>query len=318
MTRGDTMSPAKAVRLTIVIVALFVLVVGCTTDTEPELPSSTDTVAIADRVTGPNGQEFLRDVTSTPWKDDGGRAAELFSWIPRDTTSTDDGKATRAGRTARAVASFLAEDRHEIGGAPANPLLWQAFAQTLIPFLGAMVGDARGTAGFEPLDGIGSDMGRTASLFAAMTKNADADRTLTQAASARAHAYEVAFAKAALADPLLADRDAARADFLRAARLRGIMAAASKLVDPQSERFTVGQAQTELAYQVVSLTAHPDDPHIDPQYFKNGRLLSPSEISEEDWSTYDSQLTVYLATSPRINDAIRQFGDAYDVIAAGR
>jgi hypothetical protein len=297
---------------------LFILVVGCTSNTEPELPSSSDTSVIADRVTGPNGQDFLRDVTSAPWEDGGRRAAELFSWIPQDATSTDDATATRAARTARAVASFLAEDRDELAEAPANPLLWQAFAQTLVPYVGAMVGDTRRAAGFEPLDGTGSDMRRTASLFAAMTKNADADRTWTEAASVQAHAYEVAFAKAALAEPLLADRDAARADFLGAARLRGVMAAASKVVDPQSERFTVARAQTELAYQVVSLTARPGDTHINPEYFKNGRLLSPSEISEEDWSIYDSQLTVYLATSPRINEAIRQFGDAYDVITSGQ
>jgi hypothetical protein len=48
------------------------------------------------------------------------------------------------------------------------------------------------------------------------------------------------------------------------------------------------------------------------------RLLSPSEIADDDWSIYDSQLTVYLATSPRINDAIQQFGRAYDLVASGQ
>ena len=81
-----------------------------------------------------------------------------------------------------------------------------------------------------------------------------------------------------------------------------------------SER-TVATAQTELAYRVVSLTARPGDEHINPEYFKDGRLLSPSEIPDADWSIYDIQLTVYLATWGRVNDAIQQFGRAYDRIA---
>jgi hypothetical protein len=300
------------------LAALFALIVGCDSHTKPELPPSTDTAAIADRVTGPDGQAFLWDITTTSWDDDGHRAAELFAWVPRDAHSADRPAATRAGQTAHAIASFLADEREKIAGAPANPDLWQAFAQSLAPYLGAMVGDDSGVVGFEALDGPGSQMQHTTSMFATMTKNADANRTLTEAASSRAHTYEAAWAKAALAEPFLADRSAAQREFLLAARLRSVVATASKLVDPQSDQFTVGRAQSELAYQVVSLTARPGDHHINPEYFKEGRLLSPSEIAEEDWSLYDTQLTVYLATSGRINEAIRQFGDAYDVIASGQ
>jgi hypothetical protein len=169
-----------------------------------------------------------------------------------------------------------------------------------------------------PLDGSGSQMRHTTSMFAAMTKNADANRTLTDAASARAHTYEAAWAKAALAEPLLADRGAAQRDLLLAARLRGIAATAINVADPQATRFTPAHAQTEVAYQVVSLTARPDDPHIDKKFFSGGRLLPPSEIPDADWSIYDIQLTVYLAPWPRINDAIQQFGRAYDLIAGGQ
>lgn len=302
----------------VLVMTLLLAVVGCTSDTEPELPSSTDAAAVADRVTGPDGQTFLRDITSASWNDGGRRAAELFAWVPREAHSTDRAAATRAGQTARAIASFLADEREKIAGAPANPALWQAFAQSLVPYLGAMVGDDSGVVGFEALDGSGSQMRHTTSMFAAMTKNADANRTLTEAASARAHTYEAAWAKAALAEPLLADRGAAQRDLLLAARLRSIVATAINLADPQSTRFTPAHAQTEVAFQVVSLTARPDDPHIDEKFFSGGRLLSPSEIADGDWSLYDSQLTVYLATSPRINDAIQQFGRAYDLIASGQ
>lgn len=50
-----------------------------------------------------------------------------------------------------------------------------------------MVGDGTGVEGFEPLDGPGSQMRRRAPLFAAMTKDNDANQVLITAASERAH-----------------------------------------------------------------------------------------------------------------------------------
>lgn len=302
----------------VLAMAVLLTLVGCTSDAAPELPSSTDTAAIVERVTGPDGQAFLREITSASWNDDGRRAAELFAWIPRDASSTDHAAADRAGKTAHAIASFLADEREKIAGAPANPALWQAFAQSLVPYLGAMVGDDSGVVGFEPLDGPNSKMRQTAALFAAMTKNSESDRIFTDSASARAQTYEAAFAKAAVAQPPSADRGDAQRELLQAARLRSLIATGAHLAHPEIEQLTSAHAQTEVAYQVVSLTARPDDPHIDEKFFSGGRLLSPSEIADADWSIYDSQLTVYLATSPRINDAIQQFGRAYDLIASGQ
>jgi hypothetical protein len=309
----------RAVTSQFVLIMAFLLgLVGCASNTERELPSSTDTAAIADRISGPNGQAFLRDITSASWSDDGHRAAELFAWIPREAQSIDRAAATRAGQAARAIATFLADEREKLAGAPANPALWQAFAQSLIPYLGAMVGDESGVEGFEPLDGPDSQMRHTASMFAAMAKNAEANRIFAEAASARAHTYEAAFAKAAVADPLLADRGAAQHDLLLAARLRSLVATGAHLADPASEEFTPAHAQTELAYQVASLTARQDNRHIEEKFFSGGRLKPPNEIADGDWSIYDIQLTTYLATWPRIIDAISQFGNAYNTIATGQ
>lgn len=309
----------KVRHVLIVTTALFALLVSCNSRSEPDLPSSTDTVAIAERVTGPEGQNFLREITAAAWTDDGRRAGDLFSWIQRDAESTDRAIAVQAGATAHSVASFLADDRDALANAPANPALWRAFAHSLAPYLGPMVGDAIGIAGFEPLDGTASQMRRTASLFATMTKNADANRIFTDATSARVQKYEAAFAKAAVAEPMLADRGAAAQNELQyAARLRGLVAAGTYLAKPESVHFTPAHAQTELSYQIASLTARPGDPHIGERFFKDGQLLSPSEIAEADWSIYDAQLTVYLSPWPRINEAIRQFGRAYDTIASGQ
>ncbi|MGV0770943.1 hypothetical protein [Mycobacterium syngnathidarum] len=304
--------------MTIAIIGILALVVGCTSHEAPVLPASNDASGISEQLDGAAGAAFLRDITSASWDDGGRRAGELFAWIPRDSRSTDQTAATRAGKSAHAIASFLADARKKVAGAPANPALWQAFAQSLVPYLGAMVGDDTDVAGFEPLDDPGSQMRHTASLFAALTKNPDANRIFTDAASARAHTYEAAFAKAAAAEPFLADRGAAQIDLLRSARLRSLAATGNHLANPNSDKPASTRAQTELAYQVVSLTARPDDPHINEEFFRDGRLLPPSEIAAEDWSIYDSQLSVYLAPWPRINEAIGQFGRAFDVIARGQ
>jgi hypothetical protein len=305
------------IRFALVITAILALVLGCTSDDEPELPS-TDAPAVADRITGSDGQAFLREITTARWDDDGRGAAALFAWIPRDAPSTDQASADRAGKTAHAIASFLADNRASFATAPSNPALWQAFAQSLVPYVGAMVGDESGVVGFEPLDGSRSPMQHTVAVFAAMTKNADADRIVTDGATARVHTYETAFAKAALAEPLSADRDAAQRALLLAARLRSLIDAGAYLANPDSPRPSPRHAQTEVAYQVVSLTARPDDPYIDERFFRDGRLLSPSEIPEEDWSIYDAQLSAFLTTSPQVLNAIDQFGHAYDVITPGQ
>jgi hypothetical protein len=298
--------------MAIAIVALLMLA-GCSSHQEPDLPSSTDSTAIAHRViSDPN---FLRDITSARWTDDGRRAAELFAWIPRDAQSFDRNSAERAGKTAHAVASFLAENRDSVAGYPANPDLWQAYARSVGPYVGAMVGDAGNTIGFDPLDGPESQMQRTVSMFAAVAKNADAQEVLNDTAAALAHTHEVAFAKAVVPDALASKDPAGQRDLLLAARLRAIVATGIHLADPKSESFTPAHAQTELAFQIASLTARPNASSIANRFFKDGKLLPPNEVPDTDWSIYDTQLTIYLAKFPPINDAIGQFGRAYDFIA---
>ncbi|MGV0715116.1 EspA/EspE family type VII secretion system effector [Mycolicibacterium sp. XJ662] len=312
-------SPPKIVRILLTVVAFLGLVVGCTSNSEPDLPPSTDTSAIAERVTGPDGQAFLREITSAAWEDDGRHAGEPFAWIPRDATSDDRDAATRAGHTAQAIASFLADNGDTLTNTPANPALWQAFSKSLVPYLGAMVGDDRDVPGFAPLDGLNSGMPRSAALFGTVIEKSDHDPTFTDAASKRAHGYDTSFAKAAMANPLLADRGEALETLLRAARLRARVAAGAHLADPESPRRNLPfSAQTDVMYQVASLTAQPDDPHIEPKFFRDGRLLSPSEFDDDNWSIYDAQLTVYLTPWPRIREAIDQFGGTYASIAIGQ
>lgn len=318
MTFGVNVSPPKTIQVLLTAVALLGLVVGCTSNSEPELPSSTDTSAITERVTGPDGQGFLREITSATWPDGGRRAGELFTWIPQDASSTDQDVATRAGQTAQALASFIADESEMLADAPANPALWQAFSQSLVPYLGAMVGDDLGVAGFVPLDGLNSGMPRSAALFGTVSGRSEGEPIFTDAASERAHGYEAAFAKAAMADPLLADRGEALEILLRAARLRALVAAGAHLADPESPKPAPFHAQTEVMYQVAALTVRPGDPHIDPKFFRDGRLLPPNEIPANTWSSYDAQLTVYLAHRKQISEAVSLYGGTYSAIATGQ
>jgi hypothetical protein len=178
-----------------------------------------------------------------------------------------------------------------------------------------MVGDSAGTLGFEQLDKINSDLSHTASLFAAMTKDAQANHAFTDAAAALAHTLESAFAKSAVADPVRPATDDAVDGLMRAAYLRALVDAGRYLADPKSPRPTPRLAQTELMYQIVSLTARPTDPHINSEFFKDGRLMSPTEIAKTDWSIYDNQLATYLVAYPPISAMVDEYGRRYDLVA---
>jgi hypothetical protein len=72
-----------------------------------------------------------------------------------------------------------------------------------------------------------------------------------------------------------------------------------------------------VAYEVAVITAPAGNPTIDPKFFDTaGRLLPPNEISDDDWSMYDAELSVYLAPFGPINDQIRQFGRTFQRIAS--
>lgn len=294
---------------------------GCSNSpTAPELPSETDPGAVSETITGPGGAALLNDMTMYPWDDGGRKAGDLFSWIPDDAQSPDRIVAGRAGHTAFAVATFLADKRESLAEAPPNSSLWQSYASSLAPYVGALVGDADGAQGFEPLDALDSTespMTRTVSLFRAVAKDSEANKTLIDAAAKRASAYEEAFANAVAEDSRLAGANDPQEWLTWAARLRGVVAKSQSADTPDSERPTSAHAQTQVAFEVAVLTARSGDPAIDPKFFgPDGRLIAPDELEENTWSVYDSQLTVYLSVFPPINDAIRSYGRTFEDIVA--
>jgi hypothetical protein len=143
----------------------------------------------------------------------------------------------------------------------------------------------------------------------------DADREFTGTAGDRAATYERSFAKAAAADPVSVDAPEPNRNLSQAARLRSLVATGAYVADPKTAEPTASHAQTQMAYEVASLTIRVGDPTVDPRYSEaGGRLLSPDAIPDQDWSLYDSQLTAYLASYPPIDRAIRQFGGMYQTI----
>jgi hypothetical protein len=153
-------------------------------------------------------------------------------------------------------------------------------------------------------------------VFLAMTKDAQASRQLVDDATSRAAAYEQAFADVVVKDPAPGTiTTEARRTLLPAARLRSIIATSDHVADPDSDQPTSARAQTQVAFEVASRTARVGDPTIDPKFFESdGRLVPPDHVPDKDWSVYDSQLSVYLASPPAVNEAISTFGHVYQAI----
>jgi len=283
----------------------------------PELPSDTSPAAIAERITGSGGSAFLSEITTYNWPDHGRRAGELLAWIPRDSGSLDQATAARAGTTAHALAVFLADHYAEVkDSGKTNPALIQSYAGALVPYLGAVVGDQKGVSSFEPLDGLDTDMPRSATVFAAIGSDPSANSTFTEAANQRGLALEREFADAVAADPSSASSAAQHERLARAARLLGLVAAGTRLAGTAPPDSSSSHAETAVAYAVASRMVQGRDPHFSAEYFTpQGVLKAPNQIDAAQWSLYDTQLSNYLATYPAISKAIDRFASRYRSIA---
>lgn len=299
-----------------VVFATAVVTAACSPST-PALPTDTSPDKVAGQISGGEGTAFLRDITIHEWPDEGQRAGELLSWIPRDARSSNSPTAARSGTTAHALAAFLADHYTEVKDAGStNPALIRSYAAALAPYLGAMVGDPSSTSGFDPLDRLGSPMQRTALVFAVIAGDGAANREFTDAAKNRAAEYEQQFASYAAADPSLSKPDPRRESLAWAARLLGLVAAGDQLSNPDSAVPLSFRPATDVQYEIVSRMVRRSDPRISPEYFNpDGILMSPDQVGNDAWSLYDSQLANYLATYPKLSDAITEFDSTYLSIA---
>jgi hypothetical protein len=183
-------------------------------------------------IDGINSDKFMQGVTHRIWADGGDGAGDLFEW----TNNTGGAEAGIASETAEAYGKYLGlhgpdlldlPGHHTVG--EINPKLVQAFSQGLAPYQGAMVGDPTNHHGFDPLDGLGSDMPNTRNLFAVMDSDLTAAKQFNGEAYLRAAGYESNFAHAAATDPVVDGTDSHHDDLRKAGRLLGLVDAGADI-----------------------------------------------------------------------------------------
>ncbi|RAV15077.1 hypothetical protein DQP55_06825 [Mycolicibacterium sp. GF69] len=297
--------------LTLLITGAILITGGCSSTPEPEVPS--DAAGVAEKVTGPSGQTFLRDITSYEWSDGGQHVSQTLIWIPAQADSPDPDAAQRAGAAAHAIAVFLSSNQDKCTETSSrNPALFGTYVKALIPYLGAMVGNQSSTAGFDPLDPLGGSMPTTTKLFASMA--CDAGDEFTAAATERAATYEEKFADFAAAHRNLGEPNDIQEELFQAARLRGLVSAGARAAGVQEDSTSV-LTPYHLQYMLVSRMVHGSDPQISPEFFRpDGSLKSSQELEGGSWSRYNGQLAGYLENYPQLSDAVWEFEEISSAI----
>lgn len=313
------MRPAVThVRLTTVIwclIATAALLCSCS-DRGPALPADSSPRSMHDILTSADSDEFLQSISLHPWGDENSRFTALFDWISKDARSTDAGRRTVAGQTARAVAQFLVNDSNRLRGVSngdasgasigeINPELTDTYAAALIPYLGAMVGDPRGTSGFEPLDPTTGEMPRTVAAFAVLRTGEAAAQHLSGALAELVDDYESGFVDSAVAQSSsVQPRDITltrAARLLSAAKTSGFETVGEYVLD-------AGDVAAQLQYRLVHDLVDGPNVDISPQFFNRDRLMSPNEVrsrlGESSWDEYTNQLNVFLSKMPPLAEAV--------------
>ena len=311
---GSTMYRRSLRWIGLTVVLALIGILGACGYSAPQLPSDTSPESVHSLLTGPDGNQFLRDTSAYQWGADSGRMTDLFSWVPRNATSPDAQKRTTAGETAHAIASFLADNSNDLSGDKSigvvNPQLTQTYTDVVIPYLGAMVGDDAGTSGFRPLDGLDGPMPHTAAAFAVLRTDGTAGNRLADAVGTAADNYENQFAASAATNPTPGGADG-NADLIRAARLLGL-ASSTGLRRSDGATFQPGDAVAELQFRIAARSVTGPNSDVPQQYFKSdGALMSPQEVraksGEFGWEDYTRKLGAYLAKSPSLAAAVSSF-----------
>lgn len=293
------------------------IVAGCASD--PALPA--DDVATYQKVTGSDGQEFLQEISTHGWADQGLAAAEIFAWVSRDAGSADRVVAQKAGQTGHAIATFLANEQSALSDVKAgwfglerrtvgelNPKLVAAFATALTPFQGALVGDEAGVTGF-PIIGDPLNLASARSIFSVIDTSSEAGEAFNTAAYQRVRNYLQTYAEA------VARNDSDGFVALRfAAGLAGVVEggrrmAENETVNAPSAQYFINWAGYEIAR---AMGAAPDGIDIAQKFFTaDGRLKSPDDVAPSDLSVYSTALQNF-AFSHGLPNLGNEFQEWYD------
>lgn len=319
------MRPRKIVAIT--AAALSLILPSCT-PAEPVLPDSSDPYQLRDRVASAAGQQFLKEVTIFRWRDRGAKVAHLFSWVPEWSAAETPTKRRAAADTAYAIANFLANtaptllnldnagNGHVTVG-DINPAIVESYADAVIPFLGAMVGDSENSTGFQPLDQLDSSMPRTFAMLTVLESVDSSSADLGAAILKLTDQYRAALANS-LADNSAPNNVSARA--IRLAQLFGL-AFSSGLKAPDSRPYVFNPevARTEIDYTLARATIAGPNDDIDRRYFgTDGKLLAPEYVrqhsGEAAWAEYSGMLGRYVARSNSLIGIGGEFSDELNKI----
>lgn len=176
---------------------------------------------------GDDGQDFMHDVTTHEWGDDGKAAGSLFEWTKNSTGP----EGHIAAETANVYADYLGRHSDEllaIGGnrqiGDMNPDLVKAFSNGLLPYQEELVTDQpRVDTPFHRIDDLGSTMDNTKGLFAVIDSQQDAARDWNRTAYQNAMDMQKSFADFAKEHPDLGGGDHRLDDLQSSARLLGVI-----------------------------------------------------------------------------------------------
>ncbi|QEM43950.1 TPR repeat region-containing protein [Mycolicibacterium grossiae] len=233
---------------------------------------------INDHLMGRNGvdvNDFLHDVNTTEWTDDGRSAGHLFSWTNEESSGPE---AWIASETAEKYANYIGSHKDDLMGmngqtlGEVNPELVRGYAHGLTPYIPDMAGlsTANTTDAFDNLDVDNPiDQPLTKGVFSVLSTDGDSFNEFHSAADAQVIAASHAWAED-VKNGIPVDNNDAR--MLDAQTLRGLTAvgtheAAEALGRNASEMYEQQKAAYERSLAIISAGSS-----VIPGY---GQFLSP-------------------------------------------
>jgi hypothetical protein len=164
---------------------------------------SADHQVVHDTMTGPDHDNFLRNVTHHFWSDNGRGVQSLFSWTE---AAAQGPEAQIAAETAHAYSSYIGTHNGELLHLPGNhtlgqvnPDLVQGMAHGLTPYINNIADTSGGLPGFGALDGVSDiESGKlpiAKGIFSVLNTDHDAGQYFNSKAYAQAVLHETAFAQ---------------------------------------------------------------------------------------------------------------------------
>jgi hypothetical protein len=298
---------------------------GCA-KSSPTLPPDSPT-KVHTLLAGASADDFLTQITTYAWNDDGAAAGARFSWISRDAAAKDASAAARAEQSADVLAEFLLNHHDELvsirsgflglskrTAAQENPILIRSYARALAPYLGRLVGH-NGSAFESVQTAIASDPSALRDLLSVVVPDTEAGQTIARAANASAGSFEDAAVAA-----WSAGKDTT-GDLTSAGTLLGSVAGAVQQAGSRDVRVpTTGETLNQLTVRIATTVVRTDpNPTAIQEYVQNGQLMDAAAV--ERALSADVLRSFFLTLRGYLNEkgfaeSLNAFQDAYTAAAS--